>query len=274
MNASRIHGGDGVLTLSKGDRLEIIGFKYIDSMTTTSLSRRIVTPSKEDQVILANPFPDYDASTDSLLIFNNAGQYIGERFYTATPTTITLGTIVLGGSGVGVGEYLEVILVRNSSISTKVNINKELVNCKDVNLNDLYGSEVAARLMAFDLVKYGVLTPNDANLLRTSSKDLEIKATCNDETYPASIIFSGARCLLAIDTVDADGTEHIVSGNTVNVQITVKTSNSVKVYCFNILINPRDLTVVVLTPASTTGESKMLYNSKFYWNDRRYGCSH
>lgn len=258
VDVSRIHGGDGVLTLSKGDRLEIIGFKYIDSMTTTSLSRRIVTPSKEDQVILANPFPDYDASTDSLLIFNNAGQYIGERFYTATPTTITLGTIVLGGSGVGVGEYLEVILVRNSSISTKVNINKELVTCKDVNLNDLYGSEVAARLMAFDLVKYGVLTPNDANLLRTSSKALEINATCNDETYPASIIFSGARCLLAIDTVDADGTEHIVSGNTVNVQITVKTSNSVKVYCFNILINPRDLTVVVLTPASTTGESMIV----------------
>ena len=257
-NASVIHGGDGVLTLSKGDRLEIIGFKYISNMTTTSLSRRIVTPSKDDQVILANPFPDYDASTDSLLIFNNAGQYIGERFYTATPKTITLGTIVLGGSGVGVGEYLEIILVRNSSISTKVNVNKEIVECKDVRLDDLYGSEVASRLMAFDLVKYGVLTPNDANLLRTSSKALDIEATCEGESYPASIIFSGARCLLAIDTVDDDGTEHIVSGNTVNVQITVTTSNSVKVYCFNIIIDPRDLTVVVLTPASTTGESMIV----------------
>lgn len=240
----------GVVTLVAGDRLEIIGFRYVGDHTSTSFETQIVYSNKDNQTIIANPYSDYDPSTDSLLIFNNAGMYVGERFYSASATTITL-----NASGINLGEYLEIVRVRNSDIEISVDIDMEIIDKDTLDLNDIYGDEVATKLMAIDLIRYGVMSENDANFLRTQALQLEVVATCEGVTYPADLMFSGTRCLLAIDTVDATMDEYgVVAGNTISVTITAVSSAIARQYVFDIFINPRDLNTLELGEIST-GES-------------------
>lgn len=240
----------GVVTLVAGDRLEIVGFRYVGDHASTGFQLETIYSTKDNQTIFTNPYSDYDPSTDSLLIFNNAGQYVGERFYTVSATTITL-----LGSGVNLGEYLEIIRVRNSNVELSVEIDMEVIDKDDLDLNDIYGDEVATRLMSLDLVRYGVLTENDANFLRTQVLQLDVTAVCEGVSYPAALLFSGTRCILAIDTVDATMDEYgVVAGNVVAVVITARTATIARQYTFDIIVNPRDLNTIELGGIST-GES-------------------
>src|SRR5699024_3229720 len=115
-----------------GDRLEIVGFRYVGDHASTGFQLETIYSTKDNQTIFTNPYSDYDPSTDSLLIFNNAGQYVGERFYTVSATTITL-----LGSSVNLGEYLEIIRVRNSNVELSVEIDMEVIDKDDLDLNDI-----------------------------------------------------------------------------------------------------------------------------------------
>lgn len=244
---------NGMVSVVKGDRLELIGFQVVGETTTTSFEIKTLMSNKNGQTIFNNPFTDYNVDTDSLLIFNNAGMYVGERFYSVSSTTISL-----LGSGVDLSEYLEIIRVRNSNLAITIETDDEVIEKNDIDMNDIYGDDIAVRLMAVDLVKYGVLTENDSNFLRTQATDLSVTATCAGVSYPADIMFSGTRCLLAIDTVDPTKEDYgVVAGNTVDVIITARSTTVSRKYIFSILINPRDLTTVNLG-AGDTGESLII----------------
>lgn len=100
------------VSLLTDDRLEFVVFKYISDSTSTVMSREIVQATTTNQFVFKNPIGDYVASTDSLLIFNSKGEYIGERFY-----SIVDNGIILKGSPISLGEYLEVVLFRNLPIT-------------------------------------------------------------------------------------------------------------------------------------------------------------
>ena len=248
---------DGVMTLRsdeaiihKDDVLEFIGFRYVEDMTSTAFSYQVISPGTDKQSIFNNPYSDYDPNTDSLLIFNHEGMYIGERFY-----SIVNDTISLLGSTVPLGGYLEVIRIRNSNIFNKVIVPEDYLKKGTLNLNDVYGDQVAERLMSLDLLSYGILTDNDNNYLRTKTSKIEVTATCRGINYDASLLFSGTRCMLQIATYDVDGKiEGVVPGDSIEVNIRAIAKTAIRNYVFNVFIDPKDLTKIILQPPTDTGE--------------------
>lgn len=234
-----------------GDVLEIVAFRYVEDMTSTAFAIQKVDASEENQAIFLNPYKDYDPNTDSLLIFTHEGMYVGERFYSIINDSITL-----QGSSLPLGGYLEIIRIRNTSVFNKVIVPEDNLNKGTLQLNDCYGDEVPVVLANLDLVSYEVLTENDGNYLRTKATKLEVTATCEGKSYPATVIFSGTRCLLQIATTDlADGTEGVVSGNTIHVKIRAVSKTAIRNYLFDVYIDPKDLHKIELTPATSTGEA-------------------
>ena len=253
IDKERLIVSGGVLTLSAGDMLEIVGFKFVGSNTSTTFSRKIINGSSNTDQVYTNPYTDYNASTDSLLIFNNAGQYIGERFYSINGNKITL-----LGTGINLGEYLEVILIRNLDITITTEPSTEIIDKTALNLHDCYTNEVAVALKSLDLVKYGVLTENDANYMRVQAVTMETTAARGNTEYEAAILFSGTRCLLSINTVDATNPEYGVKpGDVIAVSIKVSSSYDNRLYNFNVTIDPKTLNVTVFDDTST-GESVII----------------
>lgn len=253
IDKKRLIVSGGVLTLSAGDMLEIVGFKFVGSSTSTTFSRKIINGSNNADQVYTNPYTDYNASTDSLLIFNNAGQYIGERFYSINGNKITL-----LGTGIDLGEYLEVVLIRNLDITITTEPSTEIIDKNALNLHDCYTDEVAVALKSLDLVKYGVLTENDANYMRVQAVTMETTATRGDTEYEAAVLFSGTRCLLSINTVDATNPDYGVKpGDVVAVAIKVSSSYDNRIYNFNVTIDPKTLDVTVFADTST-GESVII----------------
>lgn len=237
--------------LREGDVLELVAFRYIEDMTSTAFAIQKVDASEEEQMIFANPYKDYDPNTDSLLIFTHEGMYVGERFYSIINDTITL-----QGSSVPLGGYLEIIRIRNTSVFNKIIVPEDYLDKGVLTLNNCYGDEVPIVLADLDLVSYQVLSENDGNYLRTKVTKMEVIATCEGESFPATVIFSGTRCLLQIATTDLDsGAEGIVSGNTIHVQIRAISKTAIRNYVFDIYIDPKDLHKISLTPSTSTGEA-------------------
>lgn len=253
IDKKRLIVSGGVLTLSTGDMLEIVGFKFVGSNTSTTFNRKIINGSNNTDQVYTNPYTDYNASTDSLLIFNNAGQYIGERFYSINGNKITL-----LGTGIDLGEYLEVILIRNLDITITTESFTEIIDKTALNLHDCYTDEVAVALKSLDLVKYGILTENDANYMRVQAVTMETTAARGDTKYEAAVLFSGTRCLLSINTVDATNPEYGVKpGDVIAVSIKVSSSYDNRIYNFNVTIDPKTLNVTVFGDTST-GESVII----------------
>lgn len=249
---------DGIMKLRSdeaivhgGDILEFIGFRYVEDMTSTAFSYQVITPGTDKQSIFNNPYSDYDPNTDSLLIFNHEGMYIGERFY-----SIVNDTISLLGSSIPLNGYLEVIRIRNSSIFNKVLVPEDYLKRGILNLDDVYGDQVAERLMSLDLLSYKILSDNDNNYLRTKTNKIEVTATCRGNSYDATLLFSGTRCMLQIATYDVDGKiEGVVPGDIINVNIRAITKTAIRNYVFDVFINPKDLTKIILQPPTSTGEA-------------------
>lgn len=232
------------------DVLELVAFRYVEDMTSTAFGIQKVYSSENDQAIFINPYKDYDPNTDSLLIFTHEGMYVGERFYSIVNDSITL-----QGSTIPLGGYLEIIRIRNTSIFNKVIIPEDILDKGMLRLDNCYGDEVPVVLANLDLVSYEILSENDGNYLRTKATKLEVTASCDGKKYPATVVFSGTRCLLQIATTDLeDGTEGVVSGNTIHVTVRAVSKVGIRNYVFDIYIDPKDLHKIELTPATSTGE--------------------
>ena len=67
---------------------------------------------------------EYNPSSDNLLIFRKDGMYIGERFYHTDEST---GKIVIDeGSGVPLGSYIDILLIRNMSVKVIPGASREV----------------------------------------------------------------------------------------------------------------------------------------------------
>ena len=95
--------------------IQAVGFKYMTDKTRTIFSYKLGYAHSNDPnepvTKIPNPVTDYNPNTDSLLIFNNNGQYIGQYYYDITED----GYLELLGEPLWEGGYVEVVLVRNLS---------------------------------------------------------------------------------------------------------------------------------------------------------------
>lgn len=101
-----------------GVRVELIvgTYKHSYSKTLYKMIRVTATENDQKEFILDGDL-DYNPQSDNLLIFQKNGLYIGERFYHTDEKT---GKIILdNGSGLSVGDYIDILLIR----SLKVRIN-------------------------------------------------------------------------------------------------------------------------------------------------------
>jgi len=103
---------DWSLYLTEG-RIEVIGFRYVGDYTKTMFQVGKAYGTIDEQTVVANPFSDFNYATDSMLIFNDGGLYVGQHFFSITES----GDIELYGEPLHTEDYLEVILIRNLSIN-------------------------------------------------------------------------------------------------------------------------------------------------------------
>jgi hypothetical protein len=114
-------GCDQPYTPTHGGRLELVVGVYKKEYSTTLYKMIQIETTVDDQREFS--FEDnieYNPSSDNLLIFRKDGMYIGERFY---HTDETCGKIIIDkGSGVPLGSYIDVLLIRNMSVRVKPTI--------------------------------------------------------------------------------------------------------------------------------------------------------
>ncbi len=98
-----------------GARVELVVGIYKHSYSKTLYKMIQIEATDEGQrEFYLDESIEYNPDSDNLLIFRKDGLYIGERFY---HTDATNGKIVIDkGSGVPLGSYIDILLIRNMSI--------------------------------------------------------------------------------------------------------------------------------------------------------------
>jgi hypothetical protein len=116
-------GCDQPYVPTEGARLELVTGVYKKEYSTTLYKMIQIETTVDDQrEFLLDENLEYNPSSDNLLIFRKDGLYIGERFY---HTDVTSNKIVIDkGSGVPLGSYIDILLIRNMSVRVIPDITK------------------------------------------------------------------------------------------------------------------------------------------------------
>lgn len=106
---------DQPIEVTYGMRVELVvgTYKHEYSRTLYKMIQIEATDEGQREFYLDENI-EYNPSSDNLLIFRKDGMYIGERFY---HTDESCGKIIIDqGSGVPLGSYIDILLIRNMSV--------------------------------------------------------------------------------------------------------------------------------------------------------------
>lgn len=100
--------------LDSTDRLELILFKQNSGDTSTNFEFNTIWASSDSQREFNLPYDDYNELTDSLLIFQGNGLYVGNRFYTVDAEKNKL--YLDKGEPIWLGGFLDIIRIRIATL--------------------------------------------------------------------------------------------------------------------------------------------------------------
>lgn len=105
------------IELKQFDRIQVITFRYIYKESNTTFDVRRYVTETDGQTEFPNPYTDYNPVTDGLYIFTQNGKYIGERFYEINGKNIRL-----SGDPLTFGGYVEIVLIRNLTVTIQTGV--------------------------------------------------------------------------------------------------------------------------------------------------------
>ena len=118
-------GCDQPYELDFWSRVELVVGNYKKDYSKTLYKMiQIETTDEGQREFYLDENIEYNPSSDNLLIFRKDGMYIGERFYHTDEST---GKIVIDeGSGVPLGSYIDILLIRNMSVKVIPGASREV----------------------------------------------------------------------------------------------------------------------------------------------------